>query len=76
MWSFGVLYYKIMSGVFPFDSPIKCKKDLFYKILHQHLERFDFVHEQDQILFEKILRRDGDQRITFPEVIHELKMMV
>jgi serine/threonine protein kinase len=69
MWSFGVVYFKLITGKFPFDSSKNCKNDLYFKILNEPVKTDESLSEEDQQLIKFMLHKDPTQRIDFNYLI-------
>lgn len=76
MWSFGVLYYRLVAGFFPFDSAMKSKKDLFNKILFKEILYHEGMDLKDVMILKTILKRKGKNRAKFESVIEELELLI
>lgn len=76
MWSLGVVLHRMIVGCFPFNSDIKCRLDLFSKIVSHKLMIPDNVDPQDKNLLECMLEKEGAKRILLEQVVLALKNMI
>lgn len=76
VWSFGILYFRIINGYFPFSSEKVDKKELFKNILKQELEFPKNMRMDDRYLLSLILNKCPNERILFGTIVHNLRRMV
>lgn len=69
MWSFGVLYFKILTGNFPFESIHNSKKELYYNILHQDLDIPLSIKVEDADILKSILKKEAFRRPNFSHLL-------
>lgn len=72
MWSFGVLFYKLMAGRYPFDSASRCKQELYSKILDQELVFLSDMSFKDISILETLLKKNASNRPNFKEIVSAL----
>lgn len=76
VWSFGVLYFKMISGIYPFESENDSKKELYEQIVFKDLHFPPDFTEEDEHLIQMVLNRDPVQRANFKEIISFLSQFV
>ena len=69
VWSFGVLYFRILFGYFPFDSLEQIKKELFYNILKKQVSFPKDASWEDSELIRRLLEKNEESRICFGKVL-------
>jgi serine/threonine protein kinase len=75
IWSFGILYYRVIIGEFPFTSNLKCRNELFRNILNKKLRFPQDVDKRDKEIVQMILKKTSTERLSMKSIIEVLKII-
>ena len=76
VWSFGVLYFRVMTGGFPFENNVLIKNELFYNIVKKEIIYPEDMECKDRLLLSQILHKEPSSRISFRNILYNLKKMI
>ena len=73
VWSFGVLYYRVMALEFPFTSESMSKKELYQKIVHGNVRFPSWMCAFDRNVIGSALKKHGSARASLAEILIAMK---
>ena len=73
IWSLGILYYKVVTGKFPFGTRSTSRKQLFETILNENVEFPTNVEKIDEIIINGMLEKDPKKRFSLATILSVLQ---
>jgi serine/threonine protein kinase len=76
VWSLGILYYKMITNIFPFRNDDRDLNDVFNQILKKKVGYPINMPMEDKELIKKMLNKNPRQRIKLQFVISTIKKII